>query len=288
MTLISKKILITGHNGFIGKNLIQKLDKSNEEIMTLTDDDGHKIDIRDWDNIKKLEEPEIIFHLAATSNIPFSFQNPRETYEINVFGTLNILELARISDADKVVFTSSYVYGIPKYLPIDEEHPLTPNNPYSRSKLHAESLLRSYYEDYGINCIIFRPFNIYGIGQKDNFLIPTICSQLTNGVIELEDPAPKRDFIHISDVISALMIAGDNNCNFEIFNLGYGKSYSVEEIVEKIIKIYKYPIEVHFRDKRRRNEVFNTIANIDKIKKKLNWKPLIDINEGLYQIVNNL
>ena len=131
------------------------------------------------------------------------------------------------------------VYGQPHYIPIDEEHPLQPTNPYARSKILGEELCRAYNTDFGVKCIILRPFNIYGVGQGKDFLIPSIIAQLRYGKIELKDPAPKRDFIYILYVIYAYIKAGEFSGDFDVFNIGYGKSYSVKEITKKIEKVYE-------------------------------------------------
>lgn len=289
MRCTGKKILITGHNGFIGQKFVKELENYDIEVITLEDNIGNRIDIRNWDKIKEFEDLDMIYHLAAVTFVPYSFKNPRETYEVNLLGTLNILELGRLVDVEKIVTMSSYVYGQPQYLPIDENHPLNPNNPYTRSKLIMEQLCRTYSQDFGLNCVIFRPFNIYGTGQDDNFLIPSIIKQLNNGKIVLKDPEPKRDFIYISDVISVLIKAASlkKTENTDIFNIGYGKSYSVKEVVDKIIELSKKHVEVRYTGERRENEIMDTVADITKTKNKLGLKALIDIDEGLSRILNS-
>ena len=289
MTLNGKRILVTGSSGFVGKNLIEELKRQDADVLTLTDHNGRRIDIRDSKRvtgiINEIRNIDIVYHLAAITSVPFSFENPGETYEVNVLGTLNILELCRLGNADKIVFASSYVYGQPQYLPIDENHPLQPTNPYARSKILGEELCRAYNTDFGVKCIILRPFNIYGVGQSKNFLIPSIIAQLRYGKIELKDPEPKRDFIYISDVIDAYIKAGEVNGDFEVFNIGYGKSYSVKEIVDKIIQLYGKDVKVKYSGERRKNEVMDTIANIKKAEEKLGWKPHVEIDKGLSNLL---
>ena len=170
--------------------------------------------------------------------VPYSFENPRETYEVNVLGTLNILELCRLYNIGNIVFASSYVYGSPEYLPVDEGHSLSPTSPYARSKVMGEGLCRAYHEDYGLKCVILRIFNIYGEGQSDSFLIPSILKQLVSGEIELMDPEPRRDFLYISDAVDAYVKAGHyTGSDFEVFNMGSGVSYSVDSIANKIIDL---------------------------------------------------
>ena len=286
MKLNGKRILVTGSSGFVGRNLVEELKRHNVEVVTLTDLKAKRDDIRDWKKIKEIRNIDIVYHLAAITSVPFSFENPRETYEVNVLGTLNILELCRLCNADKIVFASSYVYGQPQYVPIDEEHPLQPTNPYARSKMLGEELCRAYNTDFGVKCIILRPFNIYGVGQNTDFLIPSIIAQLRYGKIELKDPAPKRDFVYISDVIDAYIKAGEFKGNFEIFNIGYGTSYSVKEIVDKIIHLYGKDVKVKYSGERRKNEIMDTIADTKKAKDKLGWKPRVDIDNGLGNILN--
>jgi len=242
MILSGKKVLVTGHTGFIGKMLVEELKKQGNKVLTMEETDGNILDIRDWNKIKqwrnKVETIDLIYHLAAITFVPYSFENPRQTYEVNVLGTLNVLELCRLYAVKRMVFSSGYIYGYPKYLPIDEQHPMNPINPYARSKELGERFCKAYHEDYGLNCTILRLFNIYGEGQRKQFLIPSILSQLPNEKIELMDSKPKRDFLYVRDAIAAFLSAGAyDNSKFEIFNIGSGISYSVAEVTSKILNL---------------------------------------------------
>lgn len=288
MKLKGKKILVTGHNGFVGKNLVKELERRDARVVTLQDENKKRIDIRNWQKIKDINNLDMIYHLAALTYVPFSFENPRKTYEVNVSGTLNMLELGRLNNIEKFIFMSSYVYGKPHYLPINEKHPINPLNPYTKSKVMGETLCKSYNNDFNLNCIIFRPFNIYGNNQNSNFLIPTIIEQLKMGKIELKDPEPKRDFLHLIDLIDALIKAGKYNGNFNVFNLGYGKSYSVKQIVNKIIDLYGKDIEVKYTGEKRKNEIIDTVADTKKINKQLGWTPHITLDKGLTAIIDKI
>lgn len=285
MKLKGKRILVTGSSGFVGKHLVGELKRQEAEVLTLADCHRHRIDIRDQQRIKgmidEIGDLDIVYHLAAISSVPFSIENPRETYEVNVLGTLNILELCRLCKAEKIIFTGSYLYGSPQYMPIDENHPLQPTNPYARSKMLGEELCRAYNADFEVKCIILRPFNIYGEEQNENFLIPRIIDQLRYGKIELKDPKPKRDFIYISDVIDAYIKAGEFNGNFEVFNIGYGESYTVEEIVDRIVCLYGKNVKVGYSGERRKHEVMDTVADIRKAKELMRWAPTVPLDEGL-------
>lgn len=282
MNINGKRILVTGNSGFVGKHLVEEFKRQNVEVVTLTDKNGNRIDVRDWQRIKEIEDVDIVYHLAAITYVPFSFENPREIYDVNVLGTLNILELCRLRNVEKIVFASSYVYGQPQYMPINEKYPIQPTNSYTRSKVLGENLCKAYYEDCGLKCVILRAFNIYGEGQSENFLIPFILKQLVKNKIELNDSEPKRDFLYIKDAISAYIKAGEyNGSGFEIFNIGSGMSYSVDEIVRKLVNISGQKAVVNYKNKRRKNEIMDTIADIKKAKKKLNWEPKVDIDGGL-------
>jgi UDP-glucose 4-epimerase len=167
-------------------------------------------------------------------------------------------------------------------LPIDENHPLVAFNPYADSKILGENLCKSYFQFFNVKSIIVRPFNLYGRGQHDNFLISSIIKQATTGKIKLQSSAPKRDYIYIDDMVSAyLKLINYNNSALEIFNIGSGISHSVKEITEMINSLFNNELEIHFSEKERQNEVDNTIANIEKAKKLLQWEPQITLKEGL-------
>lgn len=284
MSLHGKRILITGSNGFIGSHLVQRLEKEGANIIPI--DVSRGIDITDWEQVKDYHDIDAIYHLAAKTFIPDTIDDPKETYLINLVGTLNMLELGRRSGTKKFVFASSYIYGYPKYTPIDEGHPVNPTNPYSRTKFLSEELCRAYYEDYGLKCVIIRAFNVYGEGQRNNFLIPSILKQIRDGEIALKDPEPRRDFLYVEDLVEAYIRAAEySGSDLEIFNIGSGVSYSVDEIMRTILDITKEKIKVSYLYERRENEIMNTVADITKAKEKLGWEPKFSIEEGLRNTV---
>jgi UDP-glucose 4-epimerase len=274
-----KTIAVTGSSGFIGRHLLGALREQQYNIIEI--DIEKDLDISDWSKARNIPHFDIIIHLAAKTFVPDSFKRPHEFYFVNQSSTLNVLELARINSAS-VIYFSSYLYGTPEYLPIDEKHPLKPHNPYAQSKIICEKICEGYYRDFGVPVIIFRPFNIYGPGQNSSFLIPGIIEQQKSGKILLKDPRPKRDFIHVSDIIYAVMLAIKlENPGLQTFNLGTGKSYSVEEIVNLIIKYYGKRTVVKYTNEYRPGEVLDTIADIRKISTVLKWSPSINIEKGL-------
>jgi nucleoside-diphosphate-sugar epimerase len=282
--LTEKIISVTGSTGFIGSHLVKTLKKNNHIVKEVSISTG--IDLSQKDSIEKMGYFDVIVHLAAKSFVPYSFENPLDFYQNNIISTLNVLEAARLNNA-KVVFISSYLYGPPKENPINESHALNPHNPYAQSKLICESLCEGYYRDFNLPVIILRPFNIYGPGQKEPFLIPSIISQARQGKIVLNDERPKRDYIHVYDIVSAIVksIEKDGSELLKI-NLGTGESYSVEEVVNIVNNIYGNNLDVTYLKKYRQGEVLNTVANMNLAKMELGWLPKVKIENGLKEIIS--
>lgn len=290
MPLKGKRVLLTGAGGFVGSHLAEELRRQGAEVLDIDVRGNNPIDLRDWQRLRefgsKLGKVDLVFHLAAIMFVPYAFENPREVYEVNVLGTLNLLELCRLQKVDRIVFASSYIYGSPQYLPVDEAHPINPNNPYARSKVMGEAFCRAYNQDCGLKCTILRPFNIYGERQNDSFLIPSILKQIVGGKVELMDPEPRRDLLYITDAIKAYLKAGEyEGADFEVFNIGLGSSYSVDGIVRSILNIWGRQVEVSYQHERRRNEIMDVVANIQKAAKELGWTPEVELKEGLRRYI---
>jgi UDP-glucose 4-epimerase len=277
--------VVTGSSGFIGTHLVDALRISEVDVLEISRT-ASSVDVTDWEQVQKMPVKEVIFHLAGITNIQEAFSQPRDVYFTNYVGTLNMLEWCRRHDIKKMVFVSTFVYGVPLYLPVDEVHPAAPNNPYSQSKLMGEELCEAYCRDHGLNITILRLFNIYGPRQTGNFLVPQILQQLSAGVIVLGDPSPKRDFLYINDVVDALIAASTSDvegCN--VYNIGSGESYPASEIANMLTDIYfeqtgKNTL-IKYTYGKRKSDIADTIANIDKAKNDLKWTPQVDIRTGL-------
>jgi len=278
--------LVTGDRGFLGRHLLPELLKRGFEVSTLDSANGK--DITDLDSFSGLPPSEVVFHLAGITFVPKAMENPFDVFRVNLLGTLNVLEYCRKCKA-RLIFPSSYVYGHPKYLPIDENHPTNPNNPYTQSKFLAEQLCQSYAQDFGCNCVILRLFNVYGPGQREEFLIPTIVKQIHSGdKIVLKDLKPKRDYVHVSDVISAFLAAAEyGKKGFEVFNIGSGESHSVKEIAEKLALLSNKKKRIYSLKQERLDEILDCVADIRKAKTLLKWQPLIVFEEGLKSLLCN-
>jgi len=280
------RILITGFSGFIGSYLTKKLQELQHELILCDLSNG--INICNWDEIKDLKNLDFVVHLANLSYVPASYQEPKKFYEVNYMGTLNMLELCRLNNA-KLIYFSSYMYGHPQYQPIDEKHPIQAYNPYSQTKVICESLCEGYNRDFMVPVTIFRPFNIYGKGQNPDFLIPTIINQAKSGKIIIKDDRPKRDYIHVNDIVEAVssaMFIKNESSNYQIFNLGTGKSNSVKDVIDIVCQLYNHTIEYQCTNEIRQNEVLDTIADISKIKNNLGWEPKISLFEGLKSMID--
>jgi len=280
------KILITGHSGFIGSYLQKKLEKTEHELILV--DIANGTNICDWQQVKQYEGMDVIVHLANLSFVPASYEQPKRFYETNYLSTLNMLELCRLNNA-KMVFFSSYIYGHPQYQPIDENHPTQAFNPYAQTKVICESLCEGYNRDFKVPITIFRPFNIYGTGQNPDFLIPSIIQQAKTGKIVIKDDRPKRDYIHVEDIVDAIITAIETenaDKSIQKYNLGSGLSYSVKEIVDMVRGLFDTEIEYICTHEIRPNDVMDTIADISKIQNELHWKPSVSILDGLTKMVS--
>ena len=274
-----KTILITGTNGFIGKHLCARLLKSDFEILSC----------KDIFNIKDNFEKNIIhiIHLAGKTYVPDSWNHPFDFYKVNFEGTLNVLELCREHKIG-LTYVSSYVYGHPEYLPIDENHRVSPNSPYNHSKLLAEEVCKFYAENFGVDVTVLRPFNIYGKGQRRGFIMADLMEQVFNNeVVTLDDITPKRDFLYIEDFLDVLELTVGLK-GFSIYNVGSGKSYSVKDVIEETLSILNSKKAYASRGIFRKNEVADVVADISKIKKELKWTPKYSLRDGLTDMINKI
>jgi nucleoside-diphosphate-sugar epimerase len=271
------KILVTGSSGFIGSHLKNELESHGYRIVSFNSSDG---DISKAKlNFKNID---FVFHLAGKSFVPDSWKDPKGFYEINVVGTLNVLEFCRNNNIG-VLLMSSYVYGIPEVLPINENHPINPNNPYAHSKMLAENLGLFYQNHFNLPVCILRPFNVYGPGMNRKLLIGEIISQLYDGKskeIILQDLSPRRDYLFVDDLIEAMIMLFEKR-KTGVYNIGSGTSLSVEEVVNSII--VASPINKRYCSKNsvRKNEISDVVADIAKITADIGWKPKHAFEEGI-------
>ena len=278
-------ILITGGGGFIGRKLINKLETLGYNYIALNSKDG---DINKKSTFFSLPKVKYVFHLAGKSFVPESWEENNELFITNIIGTKNVLNYCKKVGA-KLIMASSYVYGIPEELPVNENHPIKPSNPYALSKSMAEQLIEFEFLNHNVNSVILRLFNIYGIGQSEQFLISKIVQQIKhNNVINVFDLKPKRDFVYIDDVIDAFICAMSIDDGLFKFNIGTGQSYSVEEVIYFIQEILGTSLPICSKEISRKNEISDVKADISYAKNILNWKPKYNIQDGLKKYIKEV
>ena len=239
-----------------------------------------------------LENTDIVFHLAALIGIPYSYLAPRAYIDINVSGTLNVLQGARDTGVEKVVHTStSEVYGTALRVPIDEMHPLQPQSPYAASKIGADSIAESFYRAFGQNVTIVRPFNNYGPRQSARAIIPTIIAQgLAARRVALGALEPVRDFLFVKDTVRGFIGAASSEaCIGEVVNLGTGSGISIGELAREILDMLGQKKEIVVEDKRLRpaqSEVMELICDGSKAKKLFGWEATWNLRAGLEETVH--
>lgn len=277
---MSDRVLVTGATGFIGRALVKSLRDAGLEVVALGSADG---DVRNRETFARYSGSGIagVIHLAGRSFVPESWTDPAAFMDVNFMGTARVLEFCRLENAS-LVFLSAYVYGIPDRLPINEEAPVRPNNPYAQSKQLAEQVCRFYAEQLHVPVTVLRTFNVYGPGQGESFLIPSIMRQLCNGeVVEVLDLEPRRDWVFVTDVVSAIMAARGRVAGYNIYNIGSGVSHSVAEVIRIAQKVAGSTIPVRSAATRRLNEIHDVVADIAKARRELGWSPVHDLDSGL-------
>lgn len=276
-----KTIAISGSKGFIGSNLIPLLEKSGDKVIPIDIKNG--LDLTNWEQLEKFPDFDVFVHLANLTYVPASYERPLDFYTINYLSTLHVLELCRQRKANHI-YISSYIYGNPEYLPVDEKHPVHPFNPYAQTKFICESLCQAYERDFNVITTIVRPFNIFGPFQNGDLLIPSIIRQLQQKVtrIQLKDPRPRRDYVYVTDVVNAIQscIIADFK-EGEVFNICSGKSFSVREMTEIIQSLLPFQLDFSFETSDRKSEVFETIGSFDKLHTFTGWEPIIDFKMGI-------
>lgn len=278
---MNKAILVTGATGFIGRALVASLQPQAQKVIALGSSDG---DICKPDTLRKWlgEKVGAVVHLAGRSFVPDSWQDPGAFIAVNAGGTSRVLEFCRQTGA-RLVLVSGYVYGVPESLPISESAPVRPNNPYALSKSLAEAVCSFYATHCGVHATIIRPFNVYGSGQPSHFLIPKILRQVLAGTeIEVMDLEPRRDWVYVDDVASALVAAVQHgNDGYNVYNVGSGVSHSVADVIAIAQEVAKTRLAVRSLEVARLNELQDVVADIAKARRELGWQPRVGLVDGI-------
>ena len=298
-----RKILVTGGAGFVGGALTRRLVDSGARVTVLDDLFTGKAEtiptgaefvhgsVTDRALVDELVSAHgLVFHLAAR-NIIASTANPRDDFETNIGGTLNILLAARASRVDRIVYASSAsVYGNPRSIPINEDDQATLLSPYAVSKFSGENYCTAFYESYGLPTACVRYSNVYGPGQRpDNPYCGVVSKFLADvqagrSVTVHGDGEQTRDYTFISDAVEATMLAAIHpRAEGEVFNVGTGIETSVNALAASIGIALGKPVDVQHIDRRDIDNIRRRVVNIEKARRMLRWTPQVTLDRGLLE-----
>ena len=311
MVRVDDLVAVTGAEGFIGSHLVEALVArglrvramvlynafgSTGWLATLSSDVLASVeimpgDVRDSGSVDSLlDGVSRVYHLAALIGIPYSYQAPQSYLATNAAGTMHVLEAARRFGLERIVHTStSEVYGTAKRVPIDEDHPLQAQSPYSASKVAADALAQSYHLSFGLPVVTLRPFNTFGPRQSARAVIPTIISQILAGrsEVKLGATAPTRDFTFVTDTAAAFVAVGEAPAQSvvgQVFNAGTGREISIGDLVALIANLAGRAVSVARDTQRLRpddSEVMRLVCDSSKLRTACGWGPVVELDDGL-------
>jgi len=304
-----KRVLVTGAGGFIGSHLAERLVELGADVQALVhynalgtwgwlDRSPRRAemtviagDVCDRDSVRQaMQGAEIVFHLAALIAIPYSYHAPLSYVRTNVEGTLNVLQAARELGVERVVHTStSEVYGTARRVPMDEEHPLQGQSPYSASKIAADKLAEAFYLSFGLPVVTLRPFNTYGPRQSARAVIPTIITQaLTGPVVRLGSLTPRRDLNYVSDTVAGFVcVAGAPGAIGQVINVGSGQEITIGDLARTILDLLGRDLPIVCEEQRIRpeNSEVERLCADNRQARALGWQPQVTLQEGLLRTI---
>jgi dTDP-glucose 4,6-dehydratase len=313
MSMKNQTVLVTGAGGFIGSHLAERLVEKGARVRAFLRYTSHPQrgflemaspeirsaiqfvhgDLRDYHAVLEAARgTAIVFHLGALIGIPYSYVHPREVIDTNTIGTANVLMAAREIGVGRVVHTStSEVYGTARYTPIDEQHPLNAQSPYSASKIAADKIAESLFYSFGLPVTILRPFNTYGPRQSARAVIPTIITQaLVGEEIVLGNLESLRDFTYVADTVEGFIAAAESESMVgRTVNLGTATEISVGLLVETIGRLMAKTLRAKVDEKRKRppdSEVDRLLSNNAEAGRLMNWRPRVSLEEGLKRTID--
>lgn len=305
-------MLVTGAGGFIGGHLTAALVRAGAKVRALYRYNSRGArgtldwfepgiaagvevvlgELRDVESVARaVKGSELVFHLGAQIAIPYSYVNPRDFFETNVIGTLNVAQAALAHPIEHLVHVStSEVYGTAQTVPITETHPLSPQSPYAASKVGADKLIDSFHRTYELPGTVVRPFNTYGPHQSARAIVPTIVSQaLASDTLRLGSLDPRRDLTYVADTVEALIGAALAPAAIgRTIQLGTGEDVSVGEIVERVGAVLGKPLTVEHDPQRVRpagSEVQRLISDPSLARELIGWEPRVSLTDGLAETI---
>lgn len=303
-----RPVLVTGGAGFIGSHLSEALAAAGANVTVFTRYSSRGIggavdfmepnlrsgmrfimgDLKDPSGVENATRgADVVFHLAAHIGIPYSYVHPVDVVQTNVNGTMNVLEACRRNAVSKLItFSTSEVYGTAVKIPIDEDHPLQGQSPYSASKIGADQIALSYFRCFGTPVAICRPFNTYGPRQPARAIIPTIISQaLRSDTVRLGSLTPTRDLVYVGDTVAgAMRIAESPHTVGRVLQLGTGVEISIGDLCKTICRVLGKSPRIVSDESRMRpdnSEVMRLIADSSLVKSMVGWTPQVSLEEGI-------
>ncbi|UOF90206.1 SDR family NAD(P)-dependent oxidoreductase [Fodinisporobacter ferrooxydans] len=313
MNIAGKKVLVTGGAGFIGSHLVQLLIRNGAHVRVLVHYNSFNTkgyidhlsieeqqaieviqgDLKEYQTINQAcQNAEIVFHLGALIAIPYSYQQPLDVMHTNIQGTLHVAQAVKDWEIPLLVHTStSEVYGTARYVPMDENHILQAQSPYSASKIAADKIIESFHCSYHLPVVTVRPFNAYGPRQSLRAVIPTIISQaLFQSEIILGNLSATRDFTFVEDTARAFLAAASSTHAIgQVFNAGSEFEVSIGDLAKKVTQIIGRDLPIRIDPERLRpdtSEVDRLFSNSSKAKQVLGWAPQISLEEGLEKTIH--
>lgn len=312
MDITAKRVLVTGASGFIGSHLTERLVNTGCDVRALV----HYNSQNSWGNLAFLDEKvldkievilgdirdpfmmrqvvggcDVVFHLAALIAIPYSYVAPSSYVDTNILGTMNVMQACLDGKVSKVIHTStSEVYGTAQYTPIDENHPLQGQSPYSASKIGADKMVESFHRSFDLPVATVRPFNTFGPRQSSRAIIPTIVGQaLFQKEVRLGALDPVRDMTFVKDTVRGLIMAAESESTIgRTLNLGTGTSLTIGELAAAIQDCMDKKVEIVSDPSRRRpprSEVMNLISDNRAARNVMNWAPEVSLRDGLLETI---
>jgi UDP-glucose 4-epimerase len=301
----NKKVVVTGGLGFIGSHLVDRFNQDNDVVIVDDQSSGNIINIEDLDfsridtefgditkiNLDKIfEGVDYVFHLAAETSVSQSVIDPLRTNEVNISGTLKVLESARKCDVKKVIFSSSSaVYGEIESLPISEKNPINPISPYAVTKATGELYCNVFSEIYNLQTISLRYFNVYGPRQDPNSQYAAVIPIFINKLLKNEKPViygdgeQTRDFVHVKQVVDANILASKSK-EIGVYNIGLGKSTTINQLFELIKESFNKDIKPIY-EKERPGEIKHSVADIS-LAKSIGYSPKFDFENDLKETIH--
>lgn len=310
------KVYVTGADGFIGSHLVESLVRDGHEVTALCI--YNSLGSYGWLNHLAIDPPknlkfllgdvrdremmqttiaghQTVFHLASLIAIPYSYQAPQSYFETNAMGTMNVAHACLKAGAQRMIHTStSEVYGTARYVPINEDHPLQGQSPYSASKIAADMIVESFQRSFNLPAVTLRPFNTYGPRQSMRAVIPTVIAQVLAGKtqISLGSVTPTRDFNYVEDTVAAFRAVASTASDAligQVYNAGSGREITIGDMVSLVLKLLDRKVEVIADDQRVRpaqSEVERLLCDAAKLSAATDWRPLVKLEEGLKRTID--